>query len=377
MPADLSTLLRDAVRDPSHELDLDGIATKARRRTRGRRALTGGAAAFVVAMVVLASSLRDEPVVPPSVLSLGPIHAYSPRGFDERVVLGAPVGFEVTGSLFAIDVASGRTSLRDHDVPLWPGDFPDPMLVVSGRLVWADLAHVWSAPMDLGDDPLRIATGRYLVPATDPDAVWVVREDRSIARIDVDGAAEVEGELPADSWPVAEVDGGVLLEQGGLVVWNPRSGAQRRVTTNSGVWAVSATVAYLGAGRFVDLRDGSQWYINIGQEVADVAAFSPDGAYLAVWTGRPQSRSAGVRIIDVHARREVQFNRLQSVEHIVGTHPLVWSPDSDAVYLLVNDGGDGSADRLIGIARGGPAQTIATIHATGWYWLAVGQPSKS
>jgi hypothetical protein len=98
---------------------------------------------------------------------------------------------------------------------------------------------------------------------------------------------------------------------------------------------------------------------------AEAASRSPDGRHLAAFTRATGTRLTGVTISGDDGDR---FHHLQSVDVVVGGR-LVWSPDSDAVYLLAS--ADGSADRVIGIPLVGSPQTVVRLDERGFTWLAV------
>lgn len=99
---------------------------------------------------------------------------------------------------------------------------------------------------------------------------------------------------------------------------------------------------------------------------AEAAVRSPDGTRVAVFTRTTGTRKTGVTVITGARER---FHHLQSVGDVVGDR-LVWSPDSDAVYLIAANG-DGSADRVIGIPVVGSPQTVVRLDERGFTWLAV------
>jgi hypothetical protein len=99
---------------------------------------------------------------------------------------------------------------------------------------------------------------------------------------------------------------------------------------------------------------------------AESAARSPDGEHVAVFTRSTDTRKTGITIVTGDRER---FHHLQSVGAVVGGR-LVWSPSSDAVYLIAASA-DGSADRVIGVPLGGSPQTVVRIDERGFQWLLV------
>jgi hypothetical protein len=104
--------------------------------------------------------------------------------------------------------------------------------------------------------------------------------------------------------------------------------------------------------------------------VVEAGARSPDGRHLAVFARRERDRGTGVSVY-TEGRMARRFHRLQSVGGLIGQQ-LVWSPDSDAVYLMVDDRASGaSANRVVAIPVDGSARTVVRIDGLGWRWLAV------
>jgi hypothetical protein len=85
---------------------------------------------------------------------------------------------EADDELFVLDGGGVRSRT---DLPLWPSDSPDPIVMGSGEIVFVTLEEGYQAftvPADLWSrDPKRIAPGSYLVPGAGPDQVWIVDDD--------------------------------------------------------------------------------------------------------------------------------------------------------------------------------------------------------
>lgn len=122
-----------------------------------------------------------------------------------------------------------------------------------------------------------------------------------------------------------------------------------------------------------EVHDGELWPAGFKDPTTDpehptaeAAARSPDGMLVAVFTRSTDTRRTGVTIISGDTDR---FHHLQSVGNVVGGR-LVWSPASDAVYLIAASA-DGSGDRVIGIPVVGSPQTVVRLDERGFTWLAV------
>jgi len=325
--------------------------------------------------------LRPSPTTTTTVERFIPrgITAYSPRGLDDVVVLGAPVGHESMGSLAAIDVATGYVTRRDRQVRLWPGDFEFPLVVVGDVLVWSDLSVARAVTLHLRDDPVVIGAAGDIRPSIDADRVWLARGDRWV-RAGADGVVDHEVMMPAGCRFEAEVAEGALLGcDRDLVVVDPATGDVRVRHHDVGpIWAASPTHVLLDQADLLDLVTGAVeplpgFGLDTGAELV-VAAFSPDGSHLALFSNRPRTREVGVAMVEVGPACgqgcRHHFHQLLSVGTPVRSR-LAWSRDGDVLYLLAGPTSD-AADRVIGIPVDGSAQLVATLDRYGWWWLAVG-----
>lgn len=380
MPPDLASLLRDTTDEPIAALDLDAIAMSARRRTRRSRATrlaTGLVAIVSVATIVqLTGGQREAPGTQagtatgaPNVVSGQGFNLLAPSGFDDTIVLGAPVGYKAEGSLVAIDMHAGVAHQRMRTVPLWPGGSHHPLVVVGDRVLWTTDNEVWATSTDLSDDPAVIATASFLIPSATRGNVWLISPYQAQAtEISADGTTiQPPRSLPTNGTPRAAVDGGLLLNTpSGLVVWNPANGQSRRVYDNRAVMAAAGDHAYLGDGLELELSTGDVTFLSVAPGSSEAAAFSPDGRHLAIFTWSPNTAREVVNIYSDAASEP----RVYDLTSDIRSGQLVWSSDSQSLYLLTTSREDGSADRIIGIPLGGAATTIATIDQRGWTWLA-------
>lgn len=303
------------------------------------------------------------------------IVVYGPRGLDDTVTIGAPVGYEATGSLATLRIPDRTVQERANDVRLWPGDFSHPIVRVGDALVWADGTHAWSIRPNLVLDPIVIGDATFLVPARDDDHVWLVDRDSGRAtEVGAAGEPRTSIALPPSTSPIAGVDAGLLVSGvRGTLLLDDRSGAVTRTFWNVDVRAAAGRRALTAAGSIIDLATGESVRIDraTGAPPLDpvAASFSPDGRRLAFVTGAPGTMAAGILVVDASDGSTVGFHRIGGLGNVVGSQ-LAWSPSGDALYFLAGDGGD-AADRVIGIPIGGSAQTVALLDRAGWYWLAV------
>src|SRR4051794_32690380 len=122
--------LWDIARGPRAPLDLDRVRRRAGASARRRRVIAGVLAlALALGLVAITVQRRAATTTTPRPAPASPPPTFtveSVRGLDAIVVLGAPVGPESTGTLVAIDPATGVVLRRDHRGGLSPGDFPTP-----------------------------------------------------------------------------------------------------------------------------------------------------------------------------------------------------------------------------------------------------------
>ena len=381
MPPDLGTLLRDTVDDPIDPIDLETIGRTAKRRTRHSRMKRAAAGIMVIVAAATYAQLDDSgrgktqaqagsTTTAPHLDEARGFNLLAPDGFDDTIVIGAPVGYEATGSLVAIDQHNGVAHQRIGTVPLWPGDAMHPLLIVGDRVIWAGANDkVWATSTDLRDDPAVIGAASFLLPSATPGNIWMINQNPLQAtETDVHGTiAQSARDLPTNGWPHADVDGGLLVSTpGGLVIWDPANGDTRRVYDDRAVLAAAGDHAYLGAGLQLELSTGDVSFLGVAPGSNERAAYSPDGRQLAVFTWTPNT---GRELVNIYSDGGTE-PRVYDLTGNIRTSRLSWSSDSTTLYILASARDDSSAERIIGIPLGGSATTIATINQRGWYWIA-------
>lgn len=365
------------------EIDLDEPApAPVALPPRPRWPLLAGALALTASVLTVAGGgSKEHSTTPPApsasttVVDAGAAEGmtlHSPYGLDETVLVGAPAGYQATGSLATLDVAAGRVRQRLREVRLWPGDFQVPMLTVGDRLVWADLQHAWSVPIGLDREPVRIGDASYVAPARDRDHVWLVQQTpMRVTEVGPDGEVRrTTFLLPPGARPVAGVDGGLLVDDNaGAALLDDATGVVVRRYDDITAVAAFGDRALTSDAELVDLATGERRAIDHHEPGDEVwsASFSPDGRYLALVTDRGL-RGAGIEIRAAGYGELLTFNRIDGAS--VVWERVVWSGESDAVYFLAS-GTSSSADRVLGIRLGGTPQTVAVLDDPGWYWLAV------
>ena len=351
-----------------------------RQPTKRRWPLVAVVLTIVAAVAISSGGEEDNdpsttpPTTPAPSVPPADIVVFSPRDLDETLLIGAPVGYEATGSLATIDVARRTVRQRVHDVRLWPGDFEVPMLTVADHLVWADLEHAWSVPVDLHRDPVVIGEASYIIPARDRDHVWLVQQSpMRVTEVGPEGdVRRPTFALPANTRPIAGVDAGLVVATNrGTALLDDRTGDVVRMFWSRTIFTAFGTTALTRSLELLDLSTGESAILDTHDRARyepTSAVFSPNGSLVAILTGPPGTRTAGVEVHDVVDGTLVQFNRIQA--GTVVWNSIVWSPESDAIYLLSSNT-SGAADRVLGIPLGGSAQTVAVLDQQGWYWLAV------
>ncbi len=202
-----------------------------------------------------------------------------------------------------------------------------------------------------------VGEAEWVLRAAEPGRVWLVRttEDGTGAvRATVDGAVDKTSglEIPPPAYPVAAVEGGLLVEAFGRIYRMTSDGASP-VTFGSTVAVSDRWLAVQGCDdalrcglRLVDLVTGDERVVALpGALTAGyfTGSFSPDGSNLAVWA---QSTSGTPRllVIDTAAGQAEELPGASTSEW--GNSPA-WSPDGDWMFWV------GSGVRAYDMRRGG------------------------
>jgi hypothetical protein len=258
--------------------------------------------------------------------------------------------------------------------------------------------HLSRPTLGADDAPHRIlARGRRLVmgpafgdsafylPSQHRDRVWVVDIGgrdlvRAVREVTVDGVTTEPASVPpVRRWPLAAVDGGLLLSSRvGLEVWDPR--ADRVVRTlpvdagtlgptsgdtvvtcpEPGCHSLQLTDARTGAARTVGAPSGGFTFEPWG------AAFSPDGALLGVPVRVVADGPRDLALVDVASGR-VALVPESSVSP--GYTLVAWSADGDDVFL--SGGGAYATPRvLVGYRVGAPRAQAIHVRVGDFYDLA-------
>ena len=280
--------------------------------SRWRQAVARLVAVTAVLLVARAAApvLVPQPTVltaPPGDLA-GPDRAAAARAATAPARLDEPTATDLLldggDGLLRVDLDAG--SLRA--VPM-PGPPPGADADGVGGLVRRDGAVVvvrggaaWVAGRR-GRPVARLGAASYALASTAPRRVWLVEETGDPDRwfrareVTLDGRVTAAGVLPLGRRPAAAVAGGLLLgvtgADGGLAVWDARSGRSRQLVAAASPVVVAAhrgLVAWVdgqtlhltdlagGRDRPVPAPAGSDGF------AAAAGAFSPDGRLLAAFT---------------------------------------------------------------------------------------------
>ena len=132
-------------------------------------------------------------------------------------------------------VLSGAGLIRRFEVPLWPGDYPHPLILSSGQVAFADLDNAYLVDVDLSRPPATVSEGSYLLPSGTPDLVWIIGDGAAwVAELDTStGVVGEQTDLAGVvSWVEAGLESGVLAIPvdeatfGRLAYWAPGNGLQ-------------------------------------------------------------------------------------------------------------------------------------------------------
>jgi hypothetical protein len=271
--------------------------------------------------------------------------------------------------LWVVDVA--HQSVRHLSRPtLAPGDAPHRILARGRRLVMGAA---------FGDSA-------FFLPSQHRNRVWVVdvgggrNTVRAVREVTVDGVTTEPASVPPlRRWPLAAVDGGLLLSSRvGLEVWDPRTGRVVRtlpvdpgtlgptsgdtVVTcpEPGCHALQLTDSRTGAARTVAAPAGGFTFEPWG------AAFSPDGTLLAVPIRVVADGPRELAMVDV-ARGRVAVVPASAVSP--GYTLVAWSAGGDDVFL--SGGGAYATPRvLVGYRIGAPRAQEIHVRVGDFYDLA-------
>jgi hypothetical protein len=191
---------------------------------------------------------------------------------------------------------SGEGLIRRFEVPLWPGDYPHPLILSSNQVAFADLENAYLVDVNLDAPPRAVSEGSFLLPSGTPDNVWIVgRASTWIAQLNTSTGAVGERFDVSDviSWPEAGLESGLVVRPvdeaafGRVAYWAPEAVLRSLAVDDpdSRLLATSDTLAvFLAPDNMVQVLDviGSvtvgRFSIDVGESMNVDACISPDGS---------------------------------------------------------------------------------------------------
>lgn len=358
--SDLRKALHAAAPQPERLPDPQVIWRNGLKRRRSRLLLAvcsimvGGTAAWSVAVSWHEGSLLDRETVRPAD-GHDSAPPFAPRGSVvlASFVRGANDGPVVGTEMSVVDLETG--AIRSLDLPQFAsGDAQFKLEPIGGTLVYRGSSGAevgtYAIDQDLRSRPVLLGESWYFVPSVAPGRVWLMILDpnssdtsrglKSVREVALDGEVKLEGSAPPPGDNiVGAVNQGLLIQQDGIDVWNPRSG--RTVARLEGVFPVDTyegTIAWcdfrcpqlhvttLATGRDVVIRppEGMKF-----EETYD-GTFAPDGRSLAVPLRAAGELRVGIVDMATETVRLVPNSRLTPYEL------LEWSESGD--WLLYETG---------------------------------------
>jgi hypothetical protein len=229
------------------------------------------------------------------------------------------------GVATVVDVARSQTAthwLRE----LSGGDPPYMIAVIGGRVVVYGRNRTSAFDARLHEPARSLGEAWFFVPSSTPGRVWLalldpaspatVRGLRAVREVTTDGRVTLAHSARPPHWPLAAVDGGLLIQGKTLELWQPRTGRILRKLPGVFPLATRAALAVSCPRRcrtihVTDTDTGADSIIRPGPGFRFIesynGAFSPDGKLVAV-PAHTREGLAHVAIIDL-ARRTTRLVR--------------------------------------------------------------------
>ena len=293
------------------------------------------------------------------------------------VVLATQPGAFGGGSLWVF--GTDGSVVHRNDVPLWPGDYPYPILMTGGRIAFANPTDGFLIDAGLAEPPEPLLTeASFVIPGATPGLIWFVGGGVEwVAPVDVE--SQTVGEridvTEVFIWPVAGVADGLIVipidegSYGRYAYWSPSGGLQRldlRDPQHEDVLAASGNVAIVESPNEVSMLNIvsgnylAAFGIEFARSVLSSVCLSPDQQHLAM------IGSGGEAFLgDVD---DGSFIELPS--GIYGWRSIGWTSDTQLVYII--DIEDETFVQTLDITTG-ETQDIATLQSfRGWTLSASG-----
>ncbi|MGC2239694.1 MAG: hypothetical protein WA726_02535 [Acidimicrobiia bacterium] len=270
-------------------------------------------------------------------------------------------------------VLGGEGLVRRYEVPLWPGDYPHPLILSSGQVAFADLDKVYLVDVDLSSPPEAVSEGSYLLPSGTPDLVWIIGDGATwIAPLDtstgvVGEQTDVAGVV---SWAEAGLESGVLVlpvdevNFGRVAYWAP--GADLQPVELAGpdphlIASSGALAAFLSSDNTVEIHDVAnsatvgRFSLDLDGSIGVSGCLSPDGSSIALY-------GEEVRDVVVSSTTGEVLHELEDVEH----EKLNWITTDQLVVQTVAD--EGRILQMIDLTAGITID-IASLSGLGSWWM--------
>lgn len=253
----------------------------------------------ISAEVAVSTSVSPTTTSAPASTSkrLPPASLEALRGAEELrgEVVAAPLpGSSGGGPLW---ILSGAGLVRRFEVPLWPGDYPHPLILSSGRVAFADLSNAYLVDVDLSSAPVIVSEGSYLLPSGTPDLVWIIGDGAGwVAPLNT--RTRVVGERTDLAGVTAGLGSGVLVQPvdetrfGRLAYWAPGNGLQAIELADADsqlLTAAGALAVFLSPNGWVQIQDiasstlVSRFFLDLDVSGGVSACLSPDESAIAMY----------------------------------------------------------------------------------------------
>ena len=270
---------------------------------------------------------------------------------------------------------AGGSVVRRFDLPFRSGDFPHPMLLTAGHLVFANLDQAYIVDVELVDGPQSLGEASFVVPGATAGSVWLVGERVAwVAPLDViDGVVGTRFEVTDTfSWPLTGYADGLIVATADEAAvnrsayWSPTSGMQPIEdigSSQSGVYTVSGDLAVVVSPGVAHVWRLPGWErlanfpLDLGDGLVSEVCFSPDQRHVAVVgsTGR------GL-IVTTHDGSIVR--RLSDLQ---GHNSVGWASSEQFVFIV--DDEEGTFVQALDILTGADHQ-VASIRSSRDWWLS-------
>lgn len=259
---------------------------------------------------------------------------------EGEVALTPEPGMLGGGTLWVL--GPGGSIERMDGVPFWPGDYPYPMLMTGGHVMFTNLTDGYLIDAELTELPDPLTEASFIIPGATAGLVWFVGPGVDwVAPVDAKSRAVGEQYDVSDVfwWPVAGVSDGLIVNPidevsyGRFAYWSPSEGLQRldlRVPQHEYVLAASGNVAVAVSPdevSILNILSGdylSAFRIEFSRSVLSTVCLSPDQQHLAM-VGSNGEAFLG------HTD-DGSFIELPAGIH--GWKSIGWTSDTQLVYII-------------------------------------------